>query len=630
VSGDGDRGESRNGDKARLRPMGWEPYKGPRSLRRMPGLLFGAVRLLWEAAPGLTLLFLGLQLVSAAAAGASLLVVRSLATELLAADRAHSGFGSITVPLIVLAAIVALIGFMGAVRQSITMVLQERVGWIAWERILDVAGAVDLEAFDRSDFHDRLQRAQTGGQRPFQITNSLLSMTGSITTLVSVVAVLILLQPLLIPTLLLTVVPLVFAASAFSRDFYRFSATFVHSDRRRFYLRGLMVERNMAKEVRAFNLVDFLRRRNRQLFDERMREQTRLAQRGSVRSLLASVGTAAATVATVAVLLWFVLTGRMTLAAATAAAVAIVQLGGTLASMAFAAGQLYEGSLFLEDHRAFHEMLPRVQEARPTGAAPTGFQAIHVEHVGFTYPEADRPALEDVSLTIRRGEIVALVGENGSGKTTLAKLLCQLYRPQQGVIRWDGFDLAGVDPDALRESIAVVFQDFAQYLFDAASNIGMGRVARLGDRPGIERASREAGAHDFLNDLPDGYDTMLGKIFEGGVDLSVGQWQRIALARAFFRDAPLVILDEPTAALDARREHELFASMRALLRGRTVLLISHRFSSVLNADRIYVLKDGRIVEQGNHADLMRKNGLYAELFTLQAAAYLDGAQSEVV
>jgi ATP-binding cassette, subfamily B, bacterial len=285
-------------------------------------------------------------------------------------------------------------------------------------------------------------------------------------------------------------------------------------------------------------------------------EMGRLARRGSLRSLLASVGAAVATVA-------------------------IVQLGGQLSSLAFGAGQLYEGSLFLEDHRAFHEMLPEVRRRRPAGEAPAGFQTIEVERVGFTYPDAPAPALDEVSLTIRRGEIVALVGANGSGKSTLAKLLCQLGRPQRGRILWDGIDLAEVDADALREAIALVFHDFAQYFFDAASNIAMGRVARRDDRAGIERAARKAGAHDFVSEVPWGYDTMLGKIFEGGVDLSVGQWQRMALARAFFRDAPLVILDEPTAALDARREHELFASMRALLRDRTVLLISHRFSSVL-------------------------------------------------
>jgi ATP-binding cassette subfamily B protein len=217
---------------------------------------------------------------------------------------------------------------------------------------------------------------------------------------------------------------------------------------------------------------------------------------------------------------------------------------------------------------------------------------------------------------------VALVGENGSGKTTLAKLLCQLYRPQAGRVLWDRVDLAGVDPTDLRQSIAVVFQDFPQYLFSASTNIGLGRVDALDDEARIERAARQAGAHDFLDRLPDRYQTMLGKMFEGGADLSIGQWQRMALARAFFRDAPFIILDEPTAALDARAEHDLFESIRSLFEDRTVLLISHRFSSVLSADRIIVLKNGRLIEQGTHAELMREAGHYAELFTLQASAYL--------
>jgi len=214
------------------------------------------------------------------------------------------------------------------------------------------------------------------------------------------------------------------------------------------------------------------------------------------------------------------------------------------------------------------------------------------------------------------------VGENGSGKTTLAKLLCQLYHPQSGRVLWDRVDLAEVDAEELRRSIAVVFQDFPQYLFSASTNIGLGRVEALGDEARIGRSARQAGAHEFLERLPEGYQTMLGKMFEGGVDLSIGQWQRMALARAFFRDAPLIILDEPTAALDARAEHDLFESIRGLFEGRTVLLISHRFSSVLSADRIFVLKDGLLIEQGTHAELMRAAGHYAELFTLQASAYL--------
>jgi ATP-binding cassette subfamily B protein len=245
------------------------------------------------------------------------------------------------------------------------------------------------------------------------------------------------------------------------------------------------------------------------------------------------------------------------------------------------------------------------------------------EEVSFTYPDATRPAVDRVSLEIDRGEVVALVGENGSGKTTLAKMLAGLYRPESGRILWDDTDLADVDADELRRSIAVIFQDFEKYLLPARENVGLGRRERIDEVEAIIEAAERADADQFLATLPEGYETMLGREFSGGFDLSIGQWQRVALARAFFRDAPFVILDEPTAALDARAESRLFERMRELLEGRSVVLISHRFSSVRSADRIYVLHEGRVVEEGPHEELMERGGLYAELFTLQARAYFD-------
>ena len=240
----------------------------------------------------------------------------------------------------------------------------------------------------------------------------------------------------------------------------------------------------------------------------------------------------------------------------------------------------------------------------------------------FTYPTATQPAIRDVSLSIRTGEIVALVGENGSGKTTLAKLLAGLYRPATGTITWDGTDINGVDAAQLRTGIAVIFQDFVRFHLRARDNVGLGRVDAIDDLDGIREAARHADADGFLSSLPNGYETVLGPEFEGGSDLSVGQWQRVALGRAFFRHAPFVILDEPTAALDPRAEHDLFERIRALLADRTVLLISHRFSSVRNADRIYLLQSGRVTEAGTHEELMGLKGHYAEFFQLQAAAYL--------
>jgi ATP-binding cassette subfamily B protein len=286
------------------------------------------------------------------------------------------------------------------------------------------------------------------------------------------------------------------------------------------------------------------------------------------------------------------------------------------------ATSLYEATLFIRDYSSFLELEPAV-DAAPGRRAPSGFEVLRAENVSFAYPESAYRAVDGVSLEIRRGEVIALVGENGSGKTTLAKMLAGLYRPERGRIRWDDTDLAEVDADELRRSVAVIFQDFERYLLPARENVGLGRHERVDDFDDIVAAARRADADDFLASLPEGYETMLGREFAGGYDLSIGQWQRVALARAFFRDAPFVILDEPTAALDARAESRLFERMRELLEGRSVVLISHRFSSVRSADRIYVLHEGRVVEHGSHDELMVADGLYAELFGLQARAYVE-------
>ena len=611
----------------RLRRLGFEPDERPHSARALPGLLLDATALVWRASPRLVLVLVALELVSAAGFGVALLVVRALVSELLTARQTHIGLPALLPQLGVMTLVLLVITFAATFGNSIRMVLTEQVSEAAFQPVVDVATAVDLEAYHSSDFHDRMQRALGAGVRPFQITQALLQLGGSLATVLGLVTVLVLLQPLLLPTLLLTLVPLLLAASAFSRDVRTFSVQFNEHERRRQYVRGLLTGsgpgEGSAKEVRAYALAGHFRGIARRLFERRMAELWQLTGRGSMRSLGGSAASALTIAVTIGVMAWFVVDRGMSVATATAAAIAIVGMAPQVASLAFAIGQLYESALFLEDLSAFRAMLPAILAARPSAPAPERFETLRLDDVRFTYAGSERPALAGISLTIRRGEVVALVGENGSGKTTLAKILSGLYRPHGGLVCWDGVDVSTVDAEQLRRGIAVVFQDFGQYLFPVAENIGLGRVEAIDDRPVIEQAARRAGADEFIARLPRGYETMLGKMFEGGEDLSTGQWQRIALARAFFRDAPFVILDEPTAALDARAEHALFESIRTLFSGRTVLLISHRFSSVLSADRIFVLDEGRLVEEGTHAELMDTRGLYAELFTLQAEAYRD-------
>jgi ATP-binding cassette subfamily B protein len=598
----------------------------PELLRRLPRLAGDAFRLVWAAGPRELLISVALKVAGGLGLAVVLLLGRGVLAGVLDADQTGTSASTAGVlpRLVVLTGIIAILGFVATLGRETSTLLGTRTQRHAQGRIIDVACAVELDAYETPAFHDRLLRASLGGQaRPMQLVDGLLGLLGATIGILGVTAALLALQPWLVPLVLLAAVPLLASAAKAGEVLFGFHRRQTAAERQRGYLYNLLTSKDPAKEIRAFDLAGFLRDRYERLYDTHLAEQ-RVTAHKRLRILAGgTLGMATALAATIAALLWLALDQRLSLAEAGTAAGAVLVLGERLMTSVSSAGMLYESARFLEDFTTFVAVEPTITARRPDGPAPNGFARLRAEDLSFTYPSADRPALQNVSLEIGAGEIVALVGPNGSGKTTLAKLLCRLYLPQAGRILWDGTDTAGVDPDQLRRQVAVIFQDFQHYALPARDNIGLGRHQHIDDLDGIMLAARHAGADGFLAALPGGYDTILGPEFSGGNDLSIGQWQRIALARAFFRDAPFIILDEPTAALDARAEHDLFQAIRILCRGRSVLLISHRFSSVRTADRIYVLHHGRIVQHGSHDQLMATGGLYADLFTLQAAAYLD-------
>ncbi|WP_205857059.1 ABC transporter ATP-binding protein [Phytoactinopolyspora endophytica] len=587
-----------------------------------------SVKLSWSADPRTFGITSALQLLGALVIAAQVLIVKEVLEAILAVTDDDAGAGRVVLPVMLLAAVTALVSISAAVQVNQQKLLSELVMRTTWRKMLDVAGAVGLRSFESPDFYNRLQRVETNAlTRPFQLTQGTIGLIGGVAGSVGLSVAIVSLEPVLLPLLLLAGVPLYFTSRRESRLEFEFAVAQTPRLRMRQYLGTIQTGRDEAKEVRAYGLVGALRERFDHVYDAFTADLRTHLRR---RTHLAVAGNAASAVflaLTLLVLVWLVSRGRVGLAEAGAAIVAIRILAQQVNMLLKSVQNIFESGLFLNDLDEFVAMQPAAERAEAGTTAPARFTSLTADGLSFTYPGSTEPVLRDVSLHMDAGEVVALVGENGSGKTTLAKLLAALYEPDAGAIQWDGRDISTYSRAGVRSSIAVVFQDFVRYFLSGRENIGLGRAERLDDEAAIVAAARRAGIEDALNALPDGLNTPLSKMFKGGRDLSGGQWQRVALARAFFRDAPFVILDEPSASLDARAEHALFQSLRDLLGGRTVLFISHRFSTVRTADRIYVLHDGEVIEHGAHEELMALNGHYAELFRMQAAAYLTAAES---
>ena len=487
--------------------------------------------------------------------------------------------------------------------------------------ILEKALTLDLAHFEDSEFYDKMSQARSqASSRPLSLISRMFGLGQSALTLLTFSGLLLNFSVWAVVVLVLAAIPSFIAETRFSEHAFRLFRWRSPETRQQHYLETLLAREDYAKEVQLYQLGGMLLQRYRDIFNRLYGEDRNLTiQKGVWGYLLGLLST----IAFYGAYTWMVIeaiAGKISLGEMTMYLVVFRQGQSTFASALTSIGGMYEDNLYLANLYEFLEQpVPQSEGKITEGIIADG---IRFENVSFCYPQSQEPVLKDISLHLQHGEKLAIVGENGSGKTTLIKLLTRLYVPSDGRILLDGVDLNDWDIDVLRKRIGVIFQNFVQYQFTVGENVGVGDVEHLDDQQEWELASEKGMAKPFINNMPQGFGTQLGKWFKGGQELSGGQWQKIALSRAFMRSqADILVLDEPTAAMDAEAEMSIFNHFRALTKNQMVVLISHRFSTVRMADKIIVMANGRIIEQGSHEQLLTLNGRYAHLFSLQAEGY---------
>jgi ATP-binding cassette subfamily B protein len=591
------------------------------------------LREIWGTSKPLTIAAIGLRLVRAFLPVATLYVGKLIIDEAIrlialdVPDRLRQAWESGQLDhLIVLLAIEfgLAIGsdLLGRAVSYVDVVLSEKFTNATSVRLMEHAATLDLEDFEDADLQDKLDRARRQTMGRMSLMGQLFGQAQDMITVVSFAIGLLAFAPWLMVLLLVALIPAFIGESHFNALNYSLNFQWTPERRQLEYLRQMGASVETAKEVKIFNLNRFFIERFRTLSQKFFEANRKLATRRALwGSLLAALGTLGYYVA-YGYIAWRTVRGDFSIGDLTFLAGSFRRLRQLLESLLSGFSQVASQALYLDDLYGFFRIEAEIRSKPDALPVPSPIRSGFVfDNVGFRYEGAERWALRGLSFELHAGEVLALVGENGAGKTTLVKLLARLYDPDEGRILLDGRDLKDYDLDDLRANIGVIFQDFVRYHLTAAENIAMGQVEAMGDRARIEEAARRGMADEVVATLDKGYDQVIGRRFKDGVDLSGGQWQKIAIARAYMRDAQVMILDEPTAALDARSEFEVFERFRELSDDKTSVLISHRFSSVRMADRILVLADGKVEASGTHEQLMAQGGRYAELFELQAAGY---------
>jgi ATP-binding cassette subfamily B protein len=587
-----------------------------------------AVRLVWRASPRWTVVNAALVCVQGALPLAALYLMKRIVDAVTAGmgapDKALA-FQHVALWILCAGGVAILAALMRALGEYASEAQSLQVTDAVTDILHTQSIAVDVDYYEDPSYYNTLHRAQREAPyRPTRVVNGLIQIGQNGISLLGIAGLLFSFNWVLALVLFLAALPGVLTRWRHSRRLDGFEQAHTEQERRAGYYHSILSDAGHAKELRLFNLGAVIQTRYRALRQCIRSGRLTLTGRRVLADTLAYTLAIAALFGSLAWIAHQALLGAITIGGLLVCYLGFQSGLNFLQAVLRAMAALYEDSLFLTNVYRFLDLSPKIVAPHQPIAVPHPMvRGLTVHRLGFTYPSRDQETLHDIDLTLRPGEVIALVGENGSGKTTLIKLLCRLYDPTRGGITVDGIDLRAMDPVRWRREISVVLQDYAHYDLTAAENIWLGDVERLPDPVRLEEAGRRSGADAAIRRLPQAYETMLGHRFTGGQELSVGEWQKIALARAFWRNARIIVMDEPTSSLDPLAEEELFRQFRALLEGRSAVLVSHRFSTVQMADCIYVMEQGSIVERGTHQALLAQNGRYARLYRAQAQHYQE-------